>query len=336
MSREKSAGRKRVLSRRVWLLLGLVAAFFVFSATLVWRSQIEESLKRDNHDLQQEMQDRQDLLERRIRSIEDISARDRIALEDRLLELALARESVKETGSTRPAIVSPFAAEAVAKSVVEIVCIDNEDKETYYTGSGTVVDKEGLIVTNQHNILSADASLIDYCGVGFNVDLQKPPVIDYIAALVALDGRTDLALLRIIEHVRERTDLPAFPAVSLTGAAGAAASLKLGDPLYIGGYPGLGADTFTFTQGVVSGRVGDTLIKTSALIDSGTSGGAVFDSRGRYVGVPTAAAAGELGGSLGYMVGADEVVRFMNDFREGRTGLPDAAAIGDKPSANDF
>jgi S1-C subfamily serine protease len=122
--------------------------------------------------------------------------------------------------------------------------------------------------------------------------------------------------------------LPAeFPFLSLQDATKASDGLSLGDPIYIGGYPGIGADTFTFTQGVVSGRVGDELIKTSALIDSGTSGGAAFDSGGTYVGVPTAAAKGEIGGSLGYLIGANVIDRFIADFLAGKNKLPAAGQM---------
>jgi S1-C subfamily serine protease len=50
------------------------------------------------------------------------------------------------------------------------------------------------------------------------------------------------------------------------------------------------------------------------LIDSGTSGGAAFDADGNYIGVPTAAVSGDIGGSLGYLIGADIVDKFLIDY----------------------
>ena len=73
---------------------------------------------------------------------------------------------------------------------------------------------------------------------------------------------------------------------------------------------------------MVSGRVGDGLIKTSALIDSGTSGGAAFNADGRFIGVPTAAVRGDIGGSLGYLIGADVVDRFLQDFYKHELSAP--------------
>ena len=212
-----------------------------------------------------------------------------------------------------PGVEAPFRIEDVLPAIVEIICIDNNDQNTYYTGSGTVIDSAGFIVTNRHTLLSDDGSLIKFCGVGVTADPSSPPRVEFVAATVAIQQENDLALLRISERL-DGAELPkAFSWISLLGSAEASLELRLGDEIFIGGYPGIGAETFTFTQGVVSGRVGERLIKTSALIDSGTSGGAAFDARGRYVGLPSAAARGKIGGSLGYLVGADAVDAFVRE-----------------------
>lgn len=234
------------------------------------------------------------------------------------------RQTATDERSNSTGSKSPFPIEKVLGSIVELVCIDNKDRDTYYTGSGTIIEKSGLIITNQHILVSEDDSLIRYCGIGFTSDLHDPPKIEYIGAAVAVHDGTDLALLRITEHL-EGKDVPKeFPAISLDEAKEASLALNLGDPIYIGGYPGIGAETFTFTQGVVSGRVGTELIKTSALIDSGTSGGAAFDGNGRYVGVPTAAAKGDIGGSLGYLIGANIIDEFLADYAAGKNVLKPA------------
>ncbi len=135
-----------------------------------------------------------------------------------------------------------------------------------------------------------------------------------IAKTIGIDSDTDLAVLQITERLDGEQIQDKFSFLTVVGQSEVANSLKLGDAIYIGGYPGIGAETFTFTEGVVSGRVGQSLIKTSALIDSGTSGGAAFDIGGNFVGVPTAAIRGEIGGSLGYLIGADIVDSFLQDF----------------------
>jgi len=98
-----------------------------------------------------------------------------------------------------------------------------------------------------------------------------------------------------------------FPAVSTIGSSDA---LNINDQVFVAGYPSYGANTITYTDGVVSGRVGDDLIKTSAKIDFGNSGGAVFNENGEYVGIPTLIYEGGLEG-LGYIVGIDSVLDLL-------------------------
>lgn len=249
----------------------------------------------------------------RLASFEARDAVDAGKVKEELLALGVRQEEISNRSDARSSKL-PFAIDSVLPSVVEIVCIDNKNKETYYSGSGSIIDKSGLILTNHHLLISEDGSLIRLCGVGFTTEPRMPPRIRYAAAVEVIRKDTDLAILRITDDLEKRP-LPAeFPALDLSASKSSASALGIGDPIYIAGYPGIGAETFTFTQGVVSGRVGTELIKTSALIDSGTSGGAVFDAHGAFVGVPTAAAHGEIGGSLGYLIGGETVDDFLTAY----------------------
>jgi S1-C subfamily serine protease len=241
----------------------------------------------------------------------DVTARQ--ALSDKLKEIEGNQQQARDSVGR-----SPFVAEAVASSLVEIICVDNATTDRYYTGSGTVIDKSGLIVTNQHILISSDGTLIRMCGVGITSDVSQPPKIMYLGRLAAADTDLDLALIKISETLAGDVVTEAFDSVDLAGSSDLALGLNIGDPVFIGGYPGVGAETLTLTQGVIAGRVGAHLIKTSAFIDSGASGGGVFNAEGRYVGVPTAAARGDIGGSLGYLIGADAVEIFLQDFRAGK------------------
>ncbi len=304
--------------RRLVFALGISAA--VFLAILGWRLVADRDREAELQHLNDQLAARQAVLEKRMARIEASDRMDKTLLEKRLSELSLKQDTLQAGPASGAA---PFAIEKVVGSIVELVCVDNVDREVYYTGSGTVIDKAGLIVTNVHNLKSDDGSLIKFCGVGFTTDLHLPPRIEFVAATAAVHRATDLAVMQIVERL-DGQPLPAeFPAISLKTASDTAKGLALGDSVFIAGYPGVGAETFTFTQGVVSGRVGDELIKTSALIDSGTSGGAAFDRTGVYIGVPTAAARGEIGGSLGYLIGADVVDQFLTDYYARRAALPD-------------
>jgi S1-C subfamily serine protease len=242
----------------------------------------------------------------RLSAADESNKADLIAQLDRLAD----RQIAADERSGQP----PFEVESLLPSIVEIFCLDNDSDGVYYTASGTVIDSMGLVLTNRHALQSGDGSFIRFCGIGFTEDQRQPPRPEYVAAVMAVHKADDLAVLRVTERVDGQPLDRNFQALPLTEQVSAAEALKLGDTIYIGGYPGLGAETFTFTQGVVSGRVGDGLIKTSALIDAGTSGGAAFDAQGQFIGVPTAAVQGEIGGTLGYLIAADVVDRFLADF----------------------
>ncbi len=245
-------------------------------------------------------------------------AAERGSLEDKIAALRDA-QTTADTLRKSAAGHAPFPIDGVMSSIVQIVCIDNKNRNVYYTGSGTVIDASGLILTNRHLLRSGDGSLIHLCGVGFTADLHKPPKIDFVASVLATNDGIDLAVLHINERLDKKQKMPSsFPSLDLVPARKSSIALGLGDPIFIGGYPGIGADTFTFTEGVVSGRVGDELIKTSALIDSGASGGAAFDANGLFVGVPTAAAKGNIGGSLGYLISGASVDTFLGEYYAGR------------------
>ena len=315
--------KKFKLSLRTGLLIVLLVAFMTFlgqvliSATAYYRYLSIREVADAENDY------KQTILDIRITKLE----RARQA-EMGLLEQVVEEQA--EQGEDLPVSiddVSPFTVDQVMGAVVEIICLDNDNKDVFYTGSGSIIDASGLVLTNQHVLMSGNGSMIRYCGIGFTTDIEQPPQIEFIAETTALGGDDlDLAILQVVEHL-DGNDLPeAFPVMDLNGSRDASKALRLGDQVFIAGYPGIGAETFTFTQGVVSGRVGKKLIKTSALIDSGTSGGAAFDQRGRYIGTPTAAAAGDIGGSLGYLIAADIVDDFLGEFYAGN--LNDSVSFG--------
>ena len=253
----------------------------------------------------------------RLAAFESRDAKDATLLEAKLR--AIGDQQAENDSKSKAAVTkAPFAIESVLPAVVEIVCIDNKDRDTYYTGSGTMIDKAGVILTNRHLLISENGSLIKLCGIGFTTELRAPPRIRYAAAVEAIREESDLAILRITDDLEGKPMPSEFPAISIAGTRDASLGLGVGDPIFIAGYPGIGAETFTFTQGVVSGRVGTELIKTSALIDSGASGGAAFDANGVFVGVPTAAVKGEIGGSLGYIIAGETVDDFILSYLGGK------------------
>ena len=76
---------------------------------------------------------------------------------------------------------------------------------------------------------------------------------------------------------------------------------KVGDHLSVLGYPAVGGETLTVTDGIISGFETDNgyqFIKTSAKIDKGNSGGIAIEDNGCVLGIPTYIEA-DASGSIG-------------------------------------
>ena len=139
------------------------------------------------------------------------------------------------------------------------------------TGSGVVVTTQGHVVTNYHVVEGAS-------------DVQVLWQGQYLKAeIVGVDELTDLAVLRVTEDV-------ALPAVKM----GNAQDVRVGDWAIVIGNP-LGKQfADTVTVGVVSALnreiSGSSIVKmlqTDAAINSGNSGGGMFNTRGELIGIPS-------------------------------------------------
>ncbi|MCC0053718.1 MAG: Do family serine endopeptidase [Rhodobiaceae bacterium] len=148
-------------------------------------------------------------------------------------------------------------------------------------GSGFVVDKSGLVVTNNHVIAEADEIVVNFS------DGTK-----LSAEVVGRDTKTDLAVLK----VKADKDLAFVP-------FGDSEVMRTGDwVLAIGNPFGLGG---TVTTGIISARNRDinagpydSFIQTDAAINRGNSGGPLFNMDGEVIGINTAIISPS-GGSIG-------------------------------------
>ena len=137
------------------------------------------------------------------------------------------------------------------------------------SGSGFIISSDGYILTNHHVIEDADSITVTmYDGRSFE------------AELVGSDESNDVAVLKI--------DADGLTPVVL----GSSDSLEVGDDVVAIGNP-LGELTFSLTAGVVSAldRTVTTqsttmeLIQTDCAINSGNSGGALFNMYGEVIGI---------------------------------------------------
>jgi len=139
------------------------------------------------------------------------------------------------------------------------------------TGSGVVITTQGHVVTNHHVVEGAS-------------DVQVLWQGQYLKAeIVGVDELTDLAVLRVLEDI-------SLPAVRM----GNAQDVRVGDWAIVIGNP-LGKQfADTVTVGVVSALnrelEGSSIVKmiqTDAAINSGNSGGGMFNTRGELIGIPS-------------------------------------------------
>ena len=148
-------------------------------------------------------------------------------------------------------------------------------------GSGFIIDKKGLIVTNNHVIAnSSSITVILHDGTSLQ------------AKLLGADKKTDLAILKV------ETDIDLKPV-----EWGNSDDAKVGNwALAIGNPFGLAT---TVTLGIVSAKARDInagpfddFIQTDAPINRGNSGGPLFNLQGEVIGVNTAIYSPS-GGSVG-------------------------------------
>jgi hypothetical protein len=168
-----------------------------------------------------------------------------------------------------------------------------------WTGSGTIISEDGLILTNAHVVLSDRYYDVVDLVVSITTAEDRPPEPMYYADILQADADLDLAVIKV------RADLQGNPArFSDLGIEpvplGNADSLQLGDEIVIIGYPGIGGETITLTRGEVSGFTAEApygnraFIKTSATIAGGNSGGLAATPQGKIIGVPTQVGSGDI------------------------------------------
>lgn len=141
-------------------------------------------------------------------------------------------------------------------------------------GTGFIIDKTGIIVTNNHVIDKADV---------IKVQLDENDDTQYPATVIGKDARTDIAIIKIDVKDRKLHTLK----------FGNSEDVEVGEWVAAFGNPfGHG---HTMTKGIISakGREIDELnrfpfLQTDASINPGNSGGPLVNLRGEVVGVNTA------------------------------------------------
>ncbi|MDA9678331.1 Do family serine endopeptidase [Candidatus Pelagibacter sp.] len=146
-----------------------------------------------------------------------------------------------------------------------------QERQSSALGSGFIIDEKGIVITNNHVIQDAEDIIV-------RADGDK----EYKATVIGADPLSDIAVLQL--ETKEK-----FIPVKF----GDSDNARIGDWVIAIGNPfGLGG---TVTSGIISARnrsIGlsryEDYIQTDASINSGNSGGPLFDMNGDVIGINTA------------------------------------------------
>lgn len=185
--------------------------------------------------------------------------------------------SSSETGN---GLTTSEVAAKASPSVVEIV---TESTTTQYgmfggtytsqaAGSGVIISTDGYIITNNHVVEDANS-----------ITVTTYDNKEYSATLIGTDETSDIAVIKI-----DASDLTA-------ATIGDSSKIEAGDTAVVIGNP-LGTLGGTVTDGIISSPSREMvinnqsmeLIQTNAEINSGNSGGGMFDGNGNLIGIVNA------------------------------------------------
>ncbi len=175
-------------------------------------------------------------------------------------------------------------------------------------GSGFIISADGYIVTNNHVVAPARNN-----AVVESITVTLADRTEYEARVVGRDEASDLAVLKI----EPRGQLPFVRFASSEQVRVGDWVVAIGNPYSLGG---------SVTAGIVSalhrnlpgGGVYDRYIQTDASINSGNSGGPLFDLQGNVVGINTALyspTGGNIG--IGFAIPAEQARSIVEALRRG-------------------
>ena len=176
---------------------------------------------------------------------------------------------------------------------------DPQERQSAALGSGFIIDEKGIVITNNHVIQDADDII-----VRVNGDQE------FKAKVLGADPLMDIAVLQL--ETNEKFIPVAF---------GDSDKARIGDWVIAIGNPfGLGG---TVTAGIISARnrsIGlsryEDFIQTDASINSGNSGGPLFDMEGNVIGINTAILGRNGSIGIGFSIPSNSAQIVINQFIE--------------------
>jgi serine protease Do len=196
------------------------------------------------------------------------------------------------------------AVEKVADTVVAITVVKSYnggffgEQTSYENGSGVVISESGYIVTNCHVVDEAKS-----------IKVTLSDSSEYEATLVGKDKRTDLAVIKVERESH-------FEYASLADSS----SLRMGDFVFAIGNA-LGKYQGSVTMGIISSVSRNVtvngeemeMLQTDAALNSGNSGGGLFDSHGFLVGIVAAKDTNSEAEGVGFAIPSDVAKKVISE-----------------------
>lgn len=195
-------------------------------------------------------------------------------------------------------------------SVVAITCVVRANSggqivEGKSAGTGFIITENGYIVTNHHVIEGATKIMV-----------TLSDGTQHTCTLVGSDSTNDIAVIK--------APVTGLKSVKL----GKSADIQVGDQVVAIGNA-LGELSSTLTVGYISGINRDittdgtiiNMIQTDAAINSGNSGGPLFNARGEVIGITTAkysgtTSSGAIIEGISFAIPLDDVIDMIEDLRD--------------------
>lgn len=213
-------------------------------------------------------------------------------------------------------LIPIYSAQAITSeelnSEVQIFCPDNIGG--LISGSGTIIDSRGIILTNRHVV---ERNYKRTCFIGFFKDINTKPDFGtrenpYLAEVryMTTDPNLDIALLYITNPIKS------FSAIDIWNSN--SDLLRFGDKLEAVGFPGIGGAKITYSSGDFSGfgdvsNATQNYLKTTVILEHGNSGGAAYNSNNQYIGMPSMIISGTLN-SISYLLSVNAIKKWAASY----------------------
>ncbi len=283
------------------LLFLLISGYFVYSLY----TSTQDQLKKTQTELVSLRQSTTDAISSQKKLIEqqgeNLSKQDEALKKSQTNETLLRKTldnvekaKVSNTGSSN---INNLTLTEIAPSIVKVLCLADAYSESIKQGSGILyraIAGNYYVQTNLHVADTSDGS-VSRCAIVIYPDYSNSSnyLLFNSESYKFYNKGIDIAFLTpqlvsnsvfagtfndLSRYARDESKSPNCESVSI------------GDHLSILGYPGIGGDTLTVTDGIVSGfefDYGTRYIKTSAKIEHGNSGGVAIKDSGCVAGIPT-------------------------------------------------